>query len=255
MSIMNVIKSLCTRNKQININELPSMGLFYPSDMKLYIGKCTKEDINTYSKSCDPTNILSIVHCMKTIVEKCVTLNKEYCKNSIKSIDMLYIFLEIVKYTTNKPILVSFYDDEIGATSEIEMSSETFEYMDTTDLMQYYRSDTREFEINGYRLSLPSKGVENSLTEYLSRNVSDESAMLLSSYSYDFIYFLGNRNIITFDEIDNLIEIFNDDMNDANKAIVSDIVMLFSKMISYNLIKNGRQIELRSKIKMSTIWK
>lgn len=255
MNIMSVITSLYSRNKRINTKELPSMGLFYPPDLKIYIGKCTTEDILAYEEHYDPNNVLSIVYCMKTIVDKCITLNKNYTKQSIKSIDMLYIFLEIVKHTTNKPIIVPFYDDVSGMQSTIEMNSSTFDYMDMSELMQYYKPDTREFEINGYRLSLPSKGVENSLTEYLSRNVSDESAHKLSSYSYDFIYFLGNRNMITFDEIDNLIELFNDDMSEDTKIIVSDIVVKFSKMISYNLIKNGRQIELRSKIKMSTIWK
>ena len=255
MNIPNIIKSLYTRNKQVKISELPSMGLFYPPDLKIYITKCTKEDIATYETNFDETNVLSIVYCMRSIIDKCVTVNKDYSKNSIKSIDMLYIFLEIVKYTTGKPIMIPYYDDETGQYNEIEVCTETFDYMPIDDLKQYYQADTREFLINGYRLSLPSKGVEQSLTEYLSRNVSSSNAKKLASYSYDFIYFLGNRDTITFDEIDNLIDLFNDDMSDENKSTVSDIVLMFSKIISYSLNKNGRPIELRSKIKMATIWR
>lgn len=253
MNIINIIKSLATRNKQLNIKELPSMGLFYPDDMKIYIGKCTEEDIITYENIVDPNNILTMVYAMRLIVDKCVTMNKNYDTSYLKSIDVTYIMFEIVKHTTGKEVSIEYYDDARGKFIDLPINASTFNYIDLADIMDNYLPETKEFEFDGYRLSLPTKGIETSLTEYFS-NITNEVADTMVDYSYDFIYFLGNRNTISYNEIDNLLDIFNDSMSATDKEIVSEAVKRFSPMIRYSLKHNNRVIELHGKINMSTIW-
>lgn len=254
MNIINILRGLSTRNKQLNIKELPSMGLFYPDDMKIYIGKCTDEDITIYENNIDPKNILSLIYCMKVIVDKCVTMNKNYNVSCLKSIDMLYLMIEIVKHTTGTDVTIEHWDDKTSEYIRLPINTHTFNYIDLSDLMNCYLPESKEFLIDGYRLSIPSKGIETSLTEYLSNTITPETADAMTNYSYDFIYFLGNRNEITYDEIESLIEIFNDSMDESNREIVNNVVKRFSPMISYTLKHNNRVVELRSKIDLATIW-
>ncbi len=253
MNIINIIKSLATRNKQLNLSELPSMGLFYPDDMKIYIGKCTEEDIIAYENIIDPNNILTMVYAMKTIVDKCVTMNKNYDTSYLKSIDVTYIMFEIVKLTTGREVTIEHYDDIMGKYVNIPVNSKTFNYLDLSDLMKHYLPESKEFLLDGFKLSLPTKGVETSLTEYFS-NISPEKVDSMVEYSYDFIYFLGNRNTMTFNEIENLVDIFNDSMEDADKETVSKAVKKFAPMIRYSIKFNDRVVELHGKINMVTIW-
>jgi hypothetical protein len=254
MNIINILRGLASRNKQLNTKELPSMGLFYPDDLKIYIGKCTDEDIAIYEANFDPKNVLTMVYCMKAIVEKCVTMNKNYDISWLKSIDMLYLMLEIVKHTKGVEVSIKHYDDIKSTYIHLPINAKTFNYLDLTTLMDSYLPDSKEFLIDGYRLSIPSKGIETSLTEYLSNTITIETAETMTNYSYDFIYFLGNRNAISYSEIETLIEIFNDSMDVPNREVVSNVVKKFSPMISYTLKYNERVVEIKNKIDLATIW-
>ena len=58
-----------------------------------------------------------------------------------------------------------------------------------------------------------------------------------------------------FDEIDNLIQIFNFDLDEDEKIKVDDAVEIIKPMQRYTLRKNGRVIEMSSKINLENIWK
>ena len=66
---------------------------------------------------------------------------------------------------------------------------------------------------------------------------------------------LGHKNFISFDEIDNLIEIFNFDLDDDEKQKIKKIIEIFLPLQKYSLIKDNKVIEINSKIDLGNIWK
>jgi hypothetical protein len=60
---------------------------------------------------------------------------------------------------------------------------------------------------------------------------------------------------LTFQEIENLIEIFNFDMEEEEKIKVKNIIKTFEPLQKYSLIKNGKVIDINSKIDLEKIWK
>ena len=64
-----------------------------------------------------------------------------------------------------------------------------------------------------------------------------------------------NKNFLALDEIENLIQIFNYDIEDSEFKKIQNIVNTFSPMQRYSLIKDGQTIEMNSKIDLEKIWK
>jgi len=120
--------------------------------------------------------------------------------------------------------------------------------------MSHYDSGTKEFNISGYRYSLPSGGVENSLTDFLIDKSNQKNHKKLSEY-YDFIYFLGHKSTLTFSEIENLIEIFNYDLDQGELDLISNIVNIFSGFQHYSLKKDDNFIDITGKINLRDIWR
>lgn len=102
---------------------------------------------------------------------------------------------------------------------------------------------------------MPSVGVENSLTQYLlsiSNNVGSDK---YNDYSYDFLFFLGKKNNLTFEEIENLITIFNFDIDDREKKKIKSIIKKFIEIIDYSLKVNNLLIDVKSRLDLENIWK
>jgi hypothetical protein len=121
--------------------------------------------------------------------------------------------------------------------------------------MNSYNKKDKEFDIDGYKYTLPSIGVENSLTNYLISKSNKKGAIKYNSYNYSFTYFLGKKNVVSFPEIDNLIQIFNFDMDDNEIKKVNSIVNTFLPIQKYSLKKGNDIIDINSKINLEKIWK
>ena len=121
--------------------------------------------------------------------------------------------------------------------------------------MSDWDSNQKCFVINGYKFSLPSIGIENSLTNFLINKSYDEDSSNYTDYSYNFTYFLGDKEFLTFEEIENLIQIFNFDMEDDEVEKIDHLVRRFIPLQRYSLIKNNKVIEMSSKINLQEIWK
>ena len=98
-------------------------------------------------------------------------------------------------------------------------------------------------------------GLENSLTNFLLKKSRDLNSEVYNKYSYDFLYFLGHKSHLTFDEIENLIQIFNFDMEDDDRKKVRKIVKKLSVIGKYSLKKDSQVIDVTAKIDLGTIWK
>lgn len=256
MNLISIIKGILNVQKKIDVKSLPSQGLFYNDDFEVYIKKANLEDIIEYEHNYDKEDLGTVISRLKKIVEKNVILSKNYSYNDIKSIDVVFIFLEIVKFTNGKPITLYFFNDYVGKDEEIKFESSTFNYAELDlDIISKYNKDTKEFDFDGYKYSVPSIGVENSLTNFLLKKSRDVNSEVYNKYSYDFLYFLGQKSHLTFDEIENLIQIFNFDMEDDDKKRVRKIVKKLSIIGKYSLKKDSQVIDVTAKIDLSTIWK
>ena len=256
MILTNILKGILNLQKKINIKTLPSQGLFYKDDFELWIKKADVEDIIEYEYQYEKEDLGLVITRVKKIVEKNVILSKSYSYFDIKSIDIVYLFLEIVKLTNNKKIEIKYFDDTIGKDDIISFDSNNFNYAKLDDkLLISYDSVAKEFVIDGFKYSVPCIGVENSLTHFLISKSDDPNADAYNKYSYDFLYFLGHKSHLSFSEIDNLIQIFNFDLTDDDRKKVRKIVKSFSKIGKYSLKKDSKIIDVTAKIDLEKIWK
>lgn len=255
MNLMNILRGVLNYQKKIDIKRLPSQGLFYNDDFQLSIKKAEIEDIIEYENKYIKDDFSVIIEQLKNIVRKNCIFSNEYEFNDLKSIDIIFLFIEIVKYTKGRPIDLTYFNDESGKDDIIEFSSDYFNYFELDNLMSNYDSESKQFIIDDFKFSLPSIGVENSITNFLFSKINDKEIEEYNYYSYDFMFFLGNKKNITFNEIENLIHIFNFDIDDKTKKKIKKIIKMFLPFQKYSLKKGNRIIDIDSKINLEIIWK
>ena len=205
MNLVNLLKGLLNLQKKVDIKSLPSQGLFYNDDFEIVIKKADVGDIIEYEHDYIKDDLGLVITKLKKVVEKNAIFSTGYSFNNLKSIDIVFLFLEIVRFTKGKAVSLTYFDDEKGKEIDIEFSSSYFNYFILSEeVMKHYNKDSKEFIIEDFKFTLPSIGVENCLTNYLISKSDDLDANKYNSYIYDFIYFLGNKKTITFNEIDNL---------------------------------------------------
>jgi hypothetical protein len=244
-----LIRMFKLNQKRLDVKFLPSQGLFYDNDFSIYIKKASKENISYYNNHYDKSDVINIISLIKKIVYENTMFKGNYSYSDIKSIDLIFIFLEIVKFTKSKKILLDYGVDKI-----IEFDSDNFNYFQVSELLSYYDYDSRNFLIDGYKFKLPSIGVENSVTEFLINKSNLPDTKEYNVYFYDFTYFVGSKNILTVDEIENLIQIFNFDMEDNEICKIKNIIKIFSPLQKYSLLKDNKVVDINSKINLLNIW-
>jgi len=256
MILIDFIKGFFIRKKILDVKNLPSQGLFYKDDFKITIKKVDVKEITEYENGYDREDLSIVLGKLKSVVEKNIVLSEGYSFNHIKSIDVIFIFLEIVRLTKSKPVQLEYFNDEIGLIDKIDFDEKTFNYcyLDE-DIMKSWDSKERCFNINGYKFTLPSIGIENSLTNFLINKSYDEDSNKYNDYSYNFTYFLGDKNFVSFEEIENLIQIFNFDMDEEEVEKTDNLVKMFIPLQKYSLKRNNKIIEMSSKINLQEIWK
>lgn len=246
-----MFNGLLNSTKKLDLKKLPSQGRFYQDDFELSIKKADLEDIIDYEHNFDKDNIFLVVESLKKVVRKNTILSKGYVFEDIKSVDLVFLFLEIVRFTNNKKINVQYYNTKLGKKDTIEFNSDTFNYFDFSKYT--FDEETKEILMKGYRFSMPSIGVENCLTYYLAQKINEGEDY--KNYFYDFLFFTGNKNHLTEQEMENLVTIFNFDIEDSEKEIISGIVNHFMQIVGYTLKLEGEVIEIKTKINLETIWK
>jgi hypothetical protein len=256
MILIDFIKRIFVKKKNIDIKKLPSQGLFYKEDFKITIRKVDLKEIVEYESGYDREDLSIVLGKLKRIVENNIVMSEGYSFNHIKSIDVIFIFLEIVRLTKNKPVQLEYFNDEIGLIDKIDFDEKTFNYCQIEEeVMLDWNSEERCFDINGYKFTLPSIGIENSLTNFLIDKSYDEDSSRYNDYSYNFTYFLGDKEFVSFDEIENLIQIFNFDMDEEEVDKTDRLVKMFIPLQKYSLKRNNKIIEISSKINLQEIWK
>jgi hypothetical protein len=95
--IIEFFRKLFVSKRKIDIKLLPSQGLFYKEDFGITVRPASKKDIEDYEKNYVRDDVGVVIYYIKKIVERNITLTKGYKYDDIKSIDVIFIFLEIVK--------------------------------------------------------------------------------------------------------------------------------------------------------------
>lgn len=248
--LSNLLKGIFNRKSanDLNLKELPSQGLFYKDGFNISIKKAELEDIVYYEENYkeDSLNTISLI---KDVVKKNSFLPPNFGFEDISSIDVVYIFFEIVKLTTGKEILI-YHTDE-----SILFETENFNYFKISpEDMDNYDNDSKDFLIGGFRFKLPTIGVESSITNFISESAIRGTLSLVGDKSYDFMYFLGSKTDLSYDEIENLLTIFNEELGEEEKGIVSAIIGKFSHFNRYTLkTSNGNVVEM-GQLDLSKIW-
>ena len=224
MSIFSIISSLKENEKEIDLTKSISNGIFYEKDFSIKIKKASKEDIELYKNKFQCNNILSIINCMIKIVNKNIIV-KNGSFADIKALDLYFIFLEIVKFTLEKDIFINLGDTQIPINNN-------YLYFDYSKYK--FDSITKEFLINDYRFTLPSMGVNDCLTRYIF-----EKKEIKKEYTFYFVYFLKNKNYLSYNEIDNLMSLFNEDMNLDEYKKIEEIVDIFKDWNEIKLSHKG----------------
>ena len=152
MNLYNYIKNFFIDKKRINVNILPSQGFFYEEDFYLYVKKAPQKDIDFYEKDFVPGDLGIILSKIKTIVSNNIITNYEF--EDIKSIDVIFIFFEIIKFTKNKPFKVVYFDIDSNKR-EIEFSSKYFNYYDFDSIKNKWNKIN--FSVFALRLFKPFK--------------------------------------------------------------------------------------------------
>ena len=242
------------KSKKLDLTILPSQGYFYSDSFNISIKKAKLEDIKEYEVDFVRSDLGSILRKIKRVVKKNIIIPDEYNFEYIKSIDIIFIFFEIVKLTKNKKIDITYFD-EYGSELKVDFSTKSFNYYNFDNIVINWNKKSKEFLINGYKYSLPSMGVENSLTQFLINKSYENGAEKYNEYKYSFVYFVGNKEHLTTDEIENLIQIFNYDMDSDEIEKVDNIIKSFSSLQRYTLKKGEKVIEITSRINLEEIWK
>ncbi len=255
MRLFNFLKEVFIKTKKLDLSTLPSQGLFYKDDFSIVIKKANSQDIYDYKDGYIKDSIALVINKIKNIVEKNTLLPKDYTFDDIKSIDIIFIFLEIVKFTKSKKILVKYINEDLGKEEEIEFSSNYFNYFKISeDLKKYYDSKNKCFKLSGFKYTLPSIGVETSLTNFLISKSGKPESFSYKDYIYDFTHFVSDKKHLSFSEIENLIQVFNYDLGKTEIKKVKNIVLTFSPLQKYSLIKNGKVIDISAKVDLEKIW-
>lgn len=255
MSLLNILKSLLKIQKKLDKSILPSRGLFYKDDFEIWIRKADMEDIIEYELGYRKDDIGSILFKLKRIVEKNTIFPNGYNFMDIKSVDIVFIFIEIVKFTNNKPFPVKFINPLSGNLENIEFSEDTFNYCDHSTILKNYDKDQKQIVVDGYKYAVPTIGIESSITNYLISKSENPKGLDYEKLSFDFIYFLGDRRELGIDEIDNLIQIFNFEISDSEKSKIKKIIKKFSKLGKYSLKRDNLTIDLTHNIDLEKVWR
>lgn len=250
--MFDILDGLKVERKKIDLKNLPSRGLFYKDDFKLTITKASDIDIERYEKDFNIEDINLVINRIKRIVKSNSYYSKDYDLTDLKSIDIIFLFLEIVNFTKESSIKIKYKNTSTGRYKKTEFSSKTFNYFGYDSLLEYYDNKTKQFIIDGFKFSLPSIGVENSLTNHLITTLNDD---IYEDYNYNFIYFTNNAKNLKYKEVSNLLEIFNNDLSDKDRLIVDEIIEIFKPIQKYSLLIDGKVVDINSKLDLEKIWK
>lgn len=195
--------------QEIPLKDLPTQGLFYPTDARILIRAATAGEIRHWS-TMNESNMSDVYDHLNYIMEKCVYFKLENGLGNwtmIKEMDRMYLLFAVRDFTFtegNNELKM-----KISENNEIAIHKDNVKFIDFPEkIMKYYSSSERCFVFkfktgNELRMYIPSIGVSSWLKKYL---ISKEESK--EGYDKDFIqlapmlipddYKLSNRSYEEF---------------------------------------------------------
>lgn len=161
----------------VEIEELPSRGAFYPVDVKIMIRSAKVAEIRHFS-TLDENNVLDIDEKLNAIVKACTQVSSKTAKFSTKDIleeDRFFLLLSIRDLTFPEPesVLKVNHQMKDGSKHEVEIKREYFQYFEIPENVQrYYDEETRSYVIKTksfgtIEMRPPSIGIMEEVTKYI----------------------------------------------------------------------------------------
>lgn len=254
MDLQILISSLFnkTKNKKkkyqsvIDTKRLPSQGYFYPDDLEIYIDKGDIDDQIRYYHGIDNSNIFGIMSTIKSILEKRIEFRSnelEFEFDRLRAIDVFFIFIEFIKHTSDKKIFFS----------DIEFCYENFVYFNFNQFSKNYNREKKSFIFGDWMFSLPSIGIETSLSKFSYEISIRGKSDIYKEKNYNLIYFLGDKIDLSYKRMIDLVELF-EDLNEDHQKEIDSIVEEFSKSGLYFLIEIGKKSVRVNPSMLKDIW-
>jgi len=161
----------------LNMEDLPSRGRFYPKDMEIKIRSAKVAEIRHFS-TMDENNLLDIDEKLNSIVQSCTNVSCSSKRVSFKDIceeDRFFIILSVRDLTFPEPenaLKVNFTAPS-GNSHDIEIKRDYFRYFEIPgDIEKYYDETSRGFVIQTRSygeifMKPPSIGVMQEVTKYI----------------------------------------------------------------------------------------
>ena len=248
-NLFDQLGDIVKNTKKIELSKLPSGGFFYPNDFELRIKKADLEDILNYENDFNPDDPVLILNLIKNIIKKNLKFKNNYKYEDIKSLDLFFLFFEIVEFTTGKKIMAKLKLND-GKIVDVEVK-DNFKYFTFND----FKFEDQSVLMDGYKFSFPSIGIEDCFTYFLLEKNSKFGFESVSKLNYDFLFFCGNKNHLTNKEIENLIIIFNKELDKKEMTKVKNIINTFDDAINYKVNYDNRSYFLINSISLKDIWK
>jgi len=162
---------------ELDIDSLPSRGMFYPTDTVIKIRAAKAAEIRHFS-TLDETNFIDMEEKLNSIIESCTMVNTPSKRMSYKDIceeDRIVLLLKIRDLTFPEPEnkIVFNAKSENGSKLEIDLSTDYLVPSEIpSEIRRYYDEDDRTFVIQTKSagtvyMKPPSIGVMQEVTKYL----------------------------------------------------------------------------------------
>jgi len=161
----------------INLEDLPSEGKFYPTDAKLQIRSARVAEIRQFS-TMDETNLVDIEEKLNLIIKSCTKFKSGTKMLTYKDIceeDRIYVILSIRDLTFPEPEnkLMLKGEDKDGTPFDVELSTKYFTTENVPEeIEQYYDSEKRAYVIQTKSageviMTPPTVGVMEEVTKFM----------------------------------------------------------------------------------------
>lgn len=168
---------------EINVEDLPSQGKFYPSDAVLQIRAAQVAEIRHYS-TLDESNLIDIESKLNSLVKGCARLKSGAKMLSYKDIleeDRIFLLLSIRDLTFPEPEnkLMLKGTDSDGIDFDVELNVKYFDTEQVPDeIEQYYDAEKRAYVIQTKSageviMAPPTIGVMEEVTSYMQSRRSE----------------------------------------------------------------------------------
>lgn len=244
---------------KVSVNELPSMGLFYPRDTYIGVRPAGLKEIRQWSMI-DERDDYSFIEAMDFVLSRCLIIKSEtknLTKKDILEVDRLYLVFAVREYTFNDPsnnvyidLPYSFEGKEYK--DSIVVTKEKLKYFTISKKLidKFYSESKRAFILDDFEVRLPSIGISSWVQDYVQRKVRENkpvdeffakmASFILSDYQTltDKVYFDNevesqNWSIENVADLDRLVNILSSGASETIKhrtehgGIEVDVPLMF----------------------------